>query len=378
MKTYKLNVGILTFPISEAGNIPLSNLINIMFASSYKMYLISGNEGYNRFKNDNRVECYGVSHKSGTNKVSRIIKYIFTQLKIACLIYKLRQKVDAWVFFIGADGLLIPMLVAKLTKKKVLFVRAGSAFESLSGTQDKSFLKPMYWLTKINLYLSDYIVVYSSIFIKHWNLEKYNDKVVVCSEHFININDFNITKKNNERQKMIGYIGRLSGEKGVSNFVEAIPLIKKSNNALNFIIGGDGNLRLKIDVYLKDKNLTEVVKLPGWISHDKLPKLLNELKLLVLPSYTEGLPNIMLEAMACGTPVLATPVGAIPDIIKDGETGFILEDNSPECIAGSVLKIIKLPDHELECVSKNARSLVEREFAFEKTVERWETIFQDI
>jgi glycosyltransferase involved in cell wall biosynthesis len=52
------------------------------------------------------------------------------------------------------------------------------------------------------------------------------------------------------------------------------------------------------------------------------------LALLVIPSYTEGLPNIMLEAMACGTPMLASPVGAIEDVIKDEETGFILRSKS--------------------------------------------------
>lgn len=58
----------------------------------------------------------------------------------------------------------------------------------------------------------------------------------------------------------------------------------------------------------------------------------------VLPFYTKELSNIMLEAMACGTPLLATPVGAILDVIRDGETGFIMEDNSPECTARNVMQ----------------------------------------
>lgn len=65
-----------------------------------------------------------------------------------------------------------------------------------------------------------------------------------------------------------------------------------------------------------------------------------------LSSYSEVFPNIMLGAMACGTPVLATPVGAIPYIIIDEETGFLMKDNSPECIKKSVIRTLNYNDSE--------------------------------
>ena len=142
------------------------------------------------------------------------------------------------------------------------------------------------------------------------------------------------------------------------------------------MIGRDGLLRNEIERDLNERNLNGKVKLAGWISHDNLPRYLNELKLIVLPSYTEGLPNIMLEAMACGTPVLATPVGAIPNFIKDGETGFIMENNSPECIAKNVIRALNHPN--LEQISKKAHDMVEKEFTYEKAVNRYREIFNKL
>ena len=72
----KTNVGILTFPISEAGNIPLSNLVDILEPLSNIFYLVTGNEGYTFFKDDKRIHAYGVKHERGTNTFTRIIKYI--------------------------------------------------------------------------------------------------------------------------------------------------------------------------------------------------------------------------------------------------------------------------------------------------------------
>ena len=80
--------------------------------------------------------------------------------------------------------------------------------------------------------------------------------------------------------------------------------------------------------------------------------------------------------MACGTPVLATPVGAIPDVIKDGVTGFIMGNNSPASIAKNIIRVLEHPN--LDKTVKNAKELVEKEFTYEAAVERYREILEGL
>ena len=371
-QTKKGNIGILTFSISKAGCIPTSNLVDILDSLSNNLYLITGTDGYIFFKDDKRIQTYGIKHERGTNAFTRILRYIYTQLKISYKLVKLTRNVDLWIFFIGGEGLVLPMLTAKLLRKKVVLAFAGSSVLTLKSAND-NFFKPVEILSKINCMLSNRIILYSPNLIKEWNLEKYRNKISIAHKHFLDFDKFKMKKKFGERDNLVGYIGRLSEEKGTLNFVKAIPEISKEKDDLEFLIGGDGQLCDKIKRYLYENNLNDKVKLVGWIPHDKLPDYLNELKLVVVPSYTEGLPNVMLEAMACGTPVLATPVGAIPDMIMDGETGFIMENNSPECIAKNVIRALN--HQNLDEIVKNARELMENEFTYDAAVERYRKIF---
>jgi glycosyltransferase involved in cell wall biosynthesis len=95
--------------------------------------------------------------------------------------------------------------------------------------------------------------------------------------------------------------------------------------------------------------------------------------MLVLPSLTEGLPNVMLEAMACGTPVLASPVGAIPDVLKNESTGFILDSTEPSFLAKAILRVLENPTVS-ENVSTAASNYVRDNFDLRKTRLSWKAL----
>jgi glycosyltransferase involved in cell wall biosynthesis len=305
------------------------------------------------------------------NLVRKILFYLHAQFKDSYFLLKNRNTVEAWIFFIGGEREFLPILTAHLLKKPVLLYIPGSAIRDLKFSKDP-LLKPTEILSAMVHHLADHIILYSPNLISEWNLEPHRHKIIIANRHFLDFNLFTVTLPFTDRPHLIGYIGRLSGEKGVRNFALSLPSILGNHENLRILIAGNGQLKEVIEIELKKEGLTDKVDLPDWISHDDLPGYLNRLRLLVLPSYTEGLPNIVLEAMACGTPVLATPVGAIPDIIQDGKTGFIMENNSPECIAENVERALSSP--HLEKIANNGRLFVEENFTLEKTVNKWKEI----
>ena len=368
-----LKIGIVTTPIGKAGINALLNVINIMLHFSNGIYIITGNEFTKENILNDKIHIISIYYNYDLGGV-KFIQFVSMQLKISFNLFKIVRNIDFFIFFYGGI-LILPMLASKILNKKVIIVVTGSSSKS-SKSRGSLYSEPLHILERINYFLSNRIILYSPNLVKEWNLEKYRDKIYIAHKHFLDFNKFKIKKRFDEREDLIGYIGRLSGEKGALNFVKAIPEIIKGRDDLEFLTGGDGQLQNEIEKYLDENNLNKKVKLAGWIPHNDLPDCLNKLKLLVLPSYSEGLPNIMIEAMACGTPFLATPVGGIPDVIKDSETGFIMENNSPGCIAENVIRALE--HSNLDKIVKNARELVEKEFTYEVAVERYQKILENI
>jgi glycosyltransferase involved in cell wall biosynthesis len=301
----------------------------------------------------------------------KIIKYLKMQLNICKIIINNSHKFDILFFHVGSD-LILPIVLSKILGKTVYLELTGSLSQclDLGGSRRNIFSNLFLVIERINYILSDNIFIYGESSIKFFCLDIFKNKVVIAAPHFYDINAFKMIKKPSNRDYNIGYVGRLSEEKGVLNFIESIPTLLEKIPDLEIIIVGDGNLLSTIIDFSEKKGIGNRMHIIGDVPHDKIPEYLNKLKLLILPSYSEGLPNILLEAMACGTPVLVTPVGNIPDIIKNGKNGFILKENSPECITNEVLNILRCKN--VDDVAENARSLIETDFTQEAAIAKWE------
>jgi len=368
------SVGIITFPISKSGCTPTGNIIQIFRQFADRVILITGNEGCSHFKNDSQLIVFGYQHNQPKNFISRIFHYAWIQALITITIIRKLRGVPFLVFFI-ADDLVLPLTMAKILRKKVLIVSAGSLSFSMQSSNDP-FYKIILFIVKLNYYFADKIVLYSPKLISEWGLERYQKKIVIATKHFIDIQKYSFATFPTPKKIQIGYLGRLSDEKGVMNLIFSAKQICENRDDIQFIIAGDGYLREKIEQFIAQNGLNKKIHLIGWIPHEDTSFFLQSLKLLVIPSYTEGLPNALLEAMACGIPVLATPVGAIPDFIKDGKTGFIMKSNVPSCITKNIIRCIE--NENFDTVAKNARGLIEREFTFEVTIIKWDKLISEL
>lgn len=369
-------IGIITNPVPKAGVTPLTNLARIINIYSSKTYLITGNYGKTICDTKNgHMIVSSRNYSTKNNLLTKVSTHILLQLFTSVKILQHKKNVSTWIFFLDAHSLLLPVITAKISMKKIIFIPTAS-IKKAAEAKKSILLHFLSYSEMLTNRFADRIVLYSNCLTSEWDMDMHIQKLDIASEHIINLNTFTVITRIQDREKLIGYIGRFSEVKGVLNFTKALPTILSNQQDLRVLIAGDGQLKEVIRTSLQEKKVSNRIDLCDWISHDDLPKYLNKLRLLIIPSYSEGLPNIMLEAMACGTPVLATPVGAVPDVIIDGKTGFIMEDNSIRCITESVIRALDSP--ELESIAENGRQFVAENFAFEHVIARWKEVLDVI
>lgn len=368
------SVCIITSPfLLRASLHPLSNLVTIISSFTQELCVITGGSGKD-LQSNKSMHVLVIDFDSGSNAATKIIHFMLAHANIVIYLARLKN-VDTCIFFMGERTLMLPLLASKILNKRIIYVSSGSLIKP-PGVHKTVFSEIMGLLEHINHILSDIIILYSNKLISKGDYIKFRDKIIFAHEHFKNIDTFDIRTPLDAREIQVGYIGRFSEEKGIQNYLNALLILSNEHPNYKFLIGGDGELKNLVQNFIKQNNLNNKVKFAGWISHEILPDCLNKIQLIVLPSYTEGLPNIMLEAMACGALVLATPVGMIPKVITDGETGFIMEDNSPKCIAKNVIRALNSP--KIEKIAKNGRQLVVDNFTFKKTAANWQRILEDL
>lgn len=372
----KKNILILSYPISIAFKKPFTNLSRLLdgcYSGDVFSVIACSKQHYDEYsKSSNDVLIYDNTH------YIKLFSYISLQFKICkkVVYYKYKKNIKFIIIFMEGDALL-PILLSKILQINTVKILPSNICRL---NKEKFVLQKIESGSQmIGLMLVNKIVLYSPSLLKEWDLEKFLSKTLYLREHIVDLDIYNKYINIESRKQRIGFVGRFSNEKGIKLLLNTILYYKNNINKydidIHFLVVGDGIEKSRMMEFIADNDLKDYVTVKGWVDNDKLVDIFNNMRLLIVPSSTEGLPNVILEAMACGTPCLANPVGAIPDIISDGYNGFLIKDTSGDLLLNQIVSILQMNLNE---ISENCVQYVQIHFEFKNLVKIWNEKLQDV
>lgn len=169
---------------------------------------------------------------------------------------------------------------------------------------------------------------------------------------------------------IVGYVGGLHGYKGVHDLLDAA---REMDEDAHVVFAGDGPEKQALEERLAN-GTGDVL---GAIPYESVPALYSSMDVLALPSHTEGLPRVVLEAQAMRTPVVATAVGGVPEVVDDGETGLLCPPQDPGTLAAALDRV--LTDEALaSTLAGQARNQVVEEFTWESLYDAYESALETV
>ncbi|MCU1248551.1 MAG: glycosyltransferase family 1 protein [Edaphobacter sp.] len=173
---------------------------------------------------------------------------------------------------------------------------------------------------------------------------------------------------------IVGLIGRLSIEKGVDIFLHAATYVLAELPSTKFVVVGEGPDRDKLESLIGDLKLRQSVSMLG--RRDDMPSVYASLDIMVSASRQEGLPMAILEGMASSLPIIATPVGDVPAMIRDGHTGLMVPPENAALLASAIVALLRNPAQR-ERLGAAARKLIEDEFSADRMTADYLRVYEE-
>jgi len=271
------------------------------------------------------------------------------------------------------------LLVAKLHKIPIVSTCHGFVFND-------NKLKLYFKLDLLALNLFNSVIAVSTNIKQYLVSNKINESIVDVIPNAVDIQPSNIIDKSEisllkdkygiiEKDLILGYVGRISSEKGIKYLLDSVSLLKNANLSVKLLIIGDGPDYDEMQKLVKENHITNEVIFLGF--QENIFLWLNTMDLFVLPSLTEGTPLALLEAMSAGVPVVATRVGGVPDIIKDGINGVLVTPGSKEAIAEAIIKLSS--DKALiSRIVNNAKDLIDNNYSITNWIVKIQAHYESI
>jgi len=173
-------------------------------------------------------------------------------------------------------------------------------------------------------------------------------------------------------------VGRLCPQKGQLLLIEALGRLRADGVDARLVLAGDGEMRADVERRAAAMGVADRVEITGWIGEAEVRRRLREARALALPSFAEGLPMVIMEALAMGRPVISTYIAGIPELVRDGENGWLTPAGSVEALAGAMDAALEAPAERLEAMAQAGREAVRARHRTASEVDRLEALLMDI
>lgn len=291
---------------------------------------------------------------SSENNIINILLFPFSLLKI--ILYLLKNKDVSIIHIHGASYIsffrkyFLYLLLKVFFRKKIVYHIHGAEYH-LFYSNAGMFKK---WPIKHFVEGVDAVIVLSEQW-KKFFLSEFNIKKAYILNNTIPYPE-EIDVKNNDIINYL-FLGRIGDRKGTFDLIDAICDIRsKIEDKVLFYIGGDGDVG-RLQQRIKECKLENIVRYVGWISGKEKTELLKKSHIYILPSYNEGLPISILEAMSYRMPIISTAVGGIPEVLKDQYNGIVVTPGHRNEIAEAIMffvnnteKIPEMGGHSIQIV----------------------------
>lgn len=336
---------------NRSAEVTLSKFLRVIRPSVKSIEVIGGNISIEKDLSDVMLTSFSIilHHK----KIKRILAIFSVQFKMAKSIIchgKKNQPIYFWI----ADKMILPYFAAKLKKMEINYFIYGnvekegarSIFTEISGR-----------LIRYMASHADYVCMESPSVDNEWPQLKIEKKKII---HLYT----EIVKKPSfeTRENILGMICRLTSGKHVLECILAMSELHIKYPQWKLEIIGSGKQQRECEELINKNHAESYIHMLGWVEHSELYNYVENWKYLLFPTDTEGMPNSVIEVMGCGIPVIASSVGGIADIIRDGENGLLLVDCSIETIAKSIEKAIVVSKETYQLMSTNAYMTISENF----------------
>lgn len=315
----------------------------------------------------------------GTN-----FRMYYRNISFNMLFKPLRYDVDI-VHVHSNESILAALLYTKRKKMPLILSYKGDLFGSYGGFIRKT---SVYFYNKlINRLLSyaDIIISPSEYFIEESRfLRKYKDKAIAIPNG-INIKEFDVPYSKEEcREKLqltnkniVLFVGNIYPYKGTDILVKAMPKIIRKIPDTKLVFVGEGILKESLRVLSIKLSVNKNINFAGFVEKSMTPLYYKAADVFCLPSTgTESFGNVNLEAMVCGVPIVASKIGGIPGVVKDGENGLLVPPRDTNALADAIIYLLENEDVRVK-MGRNGRKKVEN-YSWEKIAEETEKVYLNV